>query len=98
MRQLINSLSILSKNCLVFIGLIFTLQNVSAQKQMEDLDRGVLAIRTSDSEVLISWRILADEFESVSYNVYRGKTLLNKKPIIYLRFSRIRPALPRVTV
>ncbi|WP_370477688.1 rhamnogalacturonan lyase [Tamlana flava] len=81
MRQLTNSFNLLSKICLVFIGLIFTLQNASAQKQMEDLDRGVLAVRTSDSEVLISWRILSDEFERVSYNVYRGKTLLNKKPI-----------------
>ncbi|MFL1010862.1 rhamnogalacturonan lyase [Flavisericum labens] len=48
---------------------------------MENLDRGVLAIRTTPNEVLISWRILGPEFENVSYNIYRGKIKLNNKPI-----------------
>ncbi|MEL0454995.1 rhamnogalacturonan lyase [Flavobacteriaceae bacterium SZ-1-7] len=81
MSQRNNSPFVLIKIHLVLIGLIFTFQNVSAQRQLENLDRGLLAVRKSDSEVLISWRIQADEFESVSYNVYRGKTLLNKKPL-----------------
>lgn len=60
-----------------FIGLFQS----SAQKQMEDLDRGVLAVRKNSSEVLISWRIFASEFENASYNVYRGSTKINPNPI-----------------
>ncbi|WP_394466243.1 rhamnogalacturonan lyase [Mariniflexile sp. HNIBRBA6329] len=54
---------------------------MSAQKQMENLDRGVLAVRKNSNEVLVSWRILASEFENASYNIYRGSTLLNTIPI-----------------
>ena len=52
-----------------------------AQRQMENLDRGVLAIKTGPSNVLVSWRILGTEFENASYNVYRGGTKLNPTPI-----------------
>ncbi|MFD0990275.1 rhamnogalacturonan lyase [Mariniflexile jejuense] len=48
---------------------------------MENLDRGVLAVRTNTDEVLISWRILASEFENASYNVYRGFKKLNTLPL-----------------
>ncbi|GAA4294580.1 rhamnogalacturonan lyase [Aestuariibaculum suncheonense] len=48
---------------------------------MEDLDRGTLAVRTNENEVLISWRILAPEFETASYNIYRGSKKLNDNPI-----------------
>lgn len=70
--------------CICFCLLITTLATASlfAQKQMEDLDRGLLAVRTSTDEVLISWRILAPEFEKASYNVYRGTEKLNTTPII----------------
>lgn len=63
-----------------FIFCLISLQ-ASAQRQMEDLNRGVLAIRTSPSSVMVSWRILATEFENASYNVYRGSTKLNASPI-----------------
>ncbi|MBD0823598.1 rhamnogalacturonan lyase [Aestuariibaculum marinum] len=48
---------------------------------MEDLDRGTVAVRTNENEVLISWRILADEFETASYNIYRGSIKLNQTPL-----------------
>ncbi len=54
---------------------------VFGQRQMENLDRGVLAVRTNTNQVLVSWRILASEFTNASYNVYRGNTLLNNEPI-----------------
>lgn len=52
-----------------------------SQKQMENLDRGVLAVRTKSDEVLISWRIFASEFKNTSYNIYRGTKKLNNKPL-----------------
>ncbi|MFL1010863.1 rhamnogalacturonan lyase family protein [Flavisericum labens] len=48
---------------------------------MEKLDRGVLAIRIDGSHVSVNWRIFGTEFESASYNVYRGGTKLNSTPI-----------------
>lgn len=54
---------------------------VWAQRQMENLDRGTVAVRTSTSSVLVTWRILGTEWEGVAYNVYRGTTKLNSSPI-----------------
>ncbi|KJD31828.1 hypothetical protein PK35_13195 [Tamlana nanhaiensis] len=48
---------------------------------MEHLDRGLLAVRTSSEDVLISWRILAPEFENGAYNLYRNDKKLNSTPI-----------------
>ncbi|MFG6686915.1 T9SS type A sorting domain-containing protein [Mariniflexile sp. HNIBRBA6329] len=68
------------KNNLCILAFIITIP-VIAQKQMENLDRGVLAVRTTSSQVLVSWRIFGHEFENASYNVYRGSTKLNATPI-----------------
>ena len=48
---------------------------------MEFLNRGTLAVRINSSQVLVSWRILGNEFENASYNVYRGTTKINSTPI-----------------
>ena len=69
--------SIFIKYCLLFL---FT-TTVFAQKQMENLDRGTVAVRTNNDEVLVSWRILGTEFDNTTYNVYRDNKLLNKEPI-----------------
>ena len=69
------------KNSLFVLAFILTATPIMAQKQMESLDRGVLAVRTSSNQVLVSWRIFASEFTNASYNVYRGTTLLNTTPI-----------------
>ena len=69
------------KNNLLVLAFILTVTPVIAQKQMESLDRGVLAVRTASNKVLVSWRIFGSEFTNASYNVYRGTTLLNATPI-----------------
>ena len=51
-----------------------------AQRQIEDLDRGLLAIRTG-SGVYLSWRVLGREYLNAAYNVYRESTLLNAEPL-----------------
>lgn len=45
---------------------------VSAQRQMEDLDRGVVAQRTGTSTVYLSWRMLASDPTNIAFNVYRS--------------------------
>ncbi|MGY5354182.1 rhamnogalacturonan lyase family protein [Wenyingzhuangia sp. IMCC45467] len=69
-------------NLYIFYFFIFsiTLFSQNPPRQMEDLDRGLLAVRRNSNEVLLSWRILASEFEIASYNIYKGPTLLNTIP------------------
>ncbi|MFT3824426.1 MAG: carbohydrate-binding protein [Chitinophagaceae bacterium] len=52
-----------------------------AQKQMESLNRGVVAIRTSTSQVYVGWRLLGTDPSGIAFNVYRGTTKLNSTPI-----------------
>ena len=47
-----------------------------AQRLMENLDRGVTAVRTADGKVFVSWRLLGTEAKDIGFNVYRS---LNKK-------------------
>lgn len=42
-----------------------------AQRQMEKLGRGVVAMRTGTSTVYIGWRLLATDPEGCGFNVYR---------------------------
>jgi hypothetical protein len=42
-------------------------------KQMEDLDRGLISVRSGTGN-LVSWRLLGTDPEGVSFNVYRGST------------------------
>src|SRR5215510_8517158 len=44
---------------------------VFAQRKMETLDRGVVGIWKSASELYVSWRYLATDPEDIGFNVYR---------------------------
>ncbi|WP_456865746.1 rhamnogalacturonan lyase [Galbibacter sp. BG1] len=64
--------------------LLFTIAglfNTSAQHKMEDLNRGLVAIRTNPKEVYVAWRLLESDSKNVSFNVYRDGVLLNDQPI-----------------
>ena len=60
--------------CLVFSQLY-------SQRQMEHLDRGVLAVKTTDKQVYIGWRLLATDPDDISFNVYRNNEKINESPI-----------------
>ena len=53
---------------------------VYGQRKMEELNRGVLAVRDGSNNY-ISWRILGTELRDVTYNVYRDGTQINSEPI-----------------
>jgi rhamnogalacturonan endolyase len=71
----------------VFSTLLFlTGSQVMAQRQMENLDRGVIAIHSANDSVYVGWRILGTEPEETAFNLYRQNgneklVKLNKKPI-----------------
>jgi rhamnogalacturonan endolyase len=43
-----------------------------AQRQMENLGRGVVAVRSSSTQVFISWRLLGLDPSGIEFNVYRS--------------------------
>jgi rhamnogalacturonan endolyase len=58
----------------------------SAQYVVENLGRGVIAIRTSESAVYVGWRLLGTDPSDIAFNVYRASgagapVRLNPQPI-----------------
>ncbi len=47
-------------------------QAAGAPRQMENLGRGVVAVRASATEVLVSWRLLGYEPQDLPFNIYRS--------------------------
>ena len=43
-----------------------------AQRKMEKLDRGVVALRNSATATWVSWRVLGLDTASTTYNLYRS--------------------------
>lgn len=75
-------------NSFIISALVFfaSQSNLMAQRQMEYLDRGVIAIRNSNDSVYIGWRQLGTESSDIAFNLYRQSgnnkpVLLNKTPI-----------------
>lgn len=54
---------------------------VAAQRQMEKLDRGLVAVKVS-SGVYLTWRMLGTDDKNVQFNIYKNEnTLVNLTPI-----------------
>ncbi len=53
-------------------GLMVCASSANAQRQMEKLGRGVVAINQGDGKVFVSWRLLGSEPDSIGFNVYRA--------------------------
>jgi hypothetical protein len=54
---------------------------VTTPKQIEFLNRGVVAVRKSVTEVFISWRLLGTDPSGIAFNIYRDNVKLNASPI-----------------
>lgn len=59
------------------IVMIATL-SVSAQRKTDQLDRGLVAIKTTNG-VYCSWRIMGEEYYDVTYNLYRDGVKIAEK-------------------
>ena len=53
---------------------------VCAQRVTDKLDRGLVAMKVSGG-IYLNWRILAEEYYDVTYNVYRDGVKLNAAPL-----------------
>ncbi|MDA3880530.1 MAG: T9SS type A sorting domain-containing protein [Prolixibacteraceae bacterium] len=70
---------------LIFITTAITLfcifnQQLFAQKQVERLDRGAIAVKKGDG-YLVSWRLLSDEDFDTGFNIYRNTSKINDTPV-----------------
>lgn len=57
----------------LLILLMFFALTSSAQRTVDKLDRGVVAVKTTKG-VFVSWRIQSEEYYGVTYNLYRNGT------------------------
>jgi hypothetical protein len=73
------------KKLLATLVVLFSLP-AAAQYQMERLSRGVVAVRTSSSQVYVGWRLFGTDASGTAFNLYRSSNggaaqLLNGTPI-----------------
>ncbi len=68
-----------------FLIFLFVSLNIFSQRQMENLDRGMIALK-NNGQFFISWRVLGTDPDDLAFNLYRKSgskkaVLLNEKPI-----------------
>jgi rhamnogalacturonan endolyase len=70
----------------MFAAFIILSSPAPAQFQMERLSRGVVAVRTSSSQVYVGWRLFGTDASGTAFNLYRSSNggtpmLLNGTPL-----------------
>lgn len=71
----------MKKILLLIVSVLLCVTPVAAQRMMENLNRGLVAMKKGNG-VYLSWRLLGQEWYDVNYNVYRDGTRLNADPLI----------------
>ncbi|BCY10045.1 rhamnogalacturonan lyase [Actinoplanes sp. L3-i22] len=77
-RKLLCGLSVAA--VLLTAGGVPTAASASVVSGVDNLDRGLISLRTTGGNFL-SWRLLASDPAGVAFNVYRGSTKVNTAPI-----------------
>ena len=72
-------LSPLRLSCLLLLLLLGFKPALFAQRQMENLTRGVVAVRQPDGGVFVSWRLFGTDPDNIAFNLYR--VVSNAAPI-----------------
>jgi autotransporter-associated beta strand protein len=62
--------------------------SVQAQRVTDKLDRGLVAIKTSNG-VFCSWRVNAEEYYDVTYNLYRNGVKVNDQPLSVSNYTDV---------
>ena len=74
------------KRILTLTVLLLVLQLGFAQRQTDKLDRGLVAMK-SGTGIFLSWRINAEEYYDVAYNVYRDGEKLTETPLTVSNYT-----------
>jgi len=64
----------------LLLSMLLVFSSGFAQRRMEKLDRGLVAVKVN-SGVYLSWRVFGTDPEDVSFNIYRDGTKVNTSPI-----------------
>lgn len=70
----------ITRNLLLILFFTSSLSISAATRQMEHLDRGVVAVKVNNG-VYVSWRFLGTDEKSAGFNIYRDGTKVNETPI-----------------
>lgn len=76
----------MKKLCFLLMLLMVCGGSMKAQRRTDAIGRGVVAVKV-DAGVFVSWRILAEEYYDVKYNLYRNGTKLNDQPLTVSNFT-----------
>ncbi len=60
---------------------LFFVAGADAQRQMENLGRGLVAINQGGGRVYVGWRMLGTDPDNIAFNVYRNNARVNTQPI-----------------
>ncbi|MBK8806950.1 MAG: pseudouridine synthase [Bacteroidales bacterium] len=69
-----------TKAVLFTVLLLIASIQIFGQRQMEYLDRGLVAVKVTNG-VFLSWRVLGNDPKDMAFNIYRGTTKVNANPI-----------------
>lgn len=76
---------LIMKNTILLL-LLLSSSSIFAQRQMENLDRGIIAVK-NNNQFFIGWRVLGTDPDDLAFNLYRKSGTkkaikLNEKPIL----------------
>lgn len=63
----------------LFVFLLY-INNIFAQRHIEQLDRGLVAVQITNG-VFLSWRVFGTDSEDVAFNIYRNGNLITTNPV-----------------
>lgn len=66
---------------LFFLFFRFLCHNCPAHYQIENLDRGVIAMNRGDGSIYVGWRRLQSDPHEIAFHVYRDDTKLTGSPL-----------------
>lgn len=72
LRINLKSYQIMKMNLVFITAVLSALPLCTSQRPLENLTRGLVAVRSSSSEALITWRLLGLDPPSTSFNIYRS--------------------------
>ncbi len=67
-----NSFTPIRQRCATVFILLCLTATALAQRQMERLGRGVVALHSATSQAYVGWRLLATDPSDVGFNLYRS--------------------------
>ncbi|WP_281336528.1 T9SS type A sorting domain-containing protein [Flavobacterium eburneipallidum] len=74
------TLNSFQKLILLLLFLFGTSYQINAQRQIEKLNRGLVAMRLNASQVYVGWRMLGTEAPNISYNLYCNDVKVTGSP------------------